>query len=341
MGVNAVTDVSSAASLGPGTPLVVAVDGGGSKTDAVALSLDGHVVALRRGAGSSPHFDGLERAAATVRGLVADVAGDAAVVQADLYLSGLDLDVEIDEFRGAIAGAEWAGPSTVIANDLFALLRAGTDEADAVVVVCGTGVNAAGVRGDGRIVRFPSLGALSGDWGGGSGLGAEALWHAARDVDGRGPHTWLTGAIVESLGLDSLQQLIEDVHFGRRSESSLADLAPLVFEAARRGDAVGTVLVQRQADEIVAFARACLTRLELTGHAVPVVLGGGIVASGEPMLLDAVREDIAAVAPLARIELVDAPPIVGAGLLALERAGAGPDALARARAELAVLHSVE
>lgn len=318
------------------SPVVVAVDGGGSKTDAVALDLDGRVVARRRGAGSSPHFDGLERAAATVRALVAEVAGGAPVVQAELYLSGLDLDVEIDEFRAALAGAGWMDGSTVIANDLFALLRAGTDEPDAVVIVCGTGVNAAGVRGDGRVVRFPSLGSLSGDWGGGSGLGAEVLWHAAREVDGRGPRTWLTGAMLDALGIDSVQRLIEDVHFGRRAEGSLAELAPLVFEAARRGDAVGAALVERQADEIVAFARACLTRLELAERSVPIVLGGGIIAAREPLLLDAIATGIAGFAPGARLEFVDVPPIVGAGLLALERVGASPDALARARAELSV-----
>ncbi|MCM3655951.1 N-acetylglucosamine kinase [Agromyces mediolanus] len=315
--------------------VVVAVDGGGSKTDAIALALDGRVVARRRGGGSSPHFDGLARSVATIDALVGEVSGGAPVAQANLYLSGLDLDREIGEFRAELAGRSWAGPSTIVANDLFALLRAGTDEPDAVVIVCGTGVNAAGVRADGRVVRFPSLGAISGDWGGGSGLGAEALWHAARHADGRGPATWLTGAMLEQLQLDSVQDLIEEVHFGRRQESSLAAVAPLVFEAARRGDAVGAALVARQAEEIVAFARACLTRLDLLGRPVPIVLGGGILAARDRLLLDPIERGIAELAPRATLTIVEDPPIVGAALLALESAGAGEKALARARAALA------
>ncbi|MFK4731221.1 BadF/BadG/BcrA/BcrD ATPase family protein [Agromyces mediolanus] len=315
--------------------VVVAVDGGGSKTDAIALALDGRIVARRRGGGSSPHFDGLARSVATIDALVAEVAGGAAVTQANLYLSGLDLDRELGEFRAELAGRAWAGPSTVVANDLFALLRAGTDEPDAVVIVCGTGVNAAGVRADGRVVRFPSLGAISGDWGGGSGLGAEALWHAARDADGRGPATRLTGAILARLGLGSVQELIEQLHFGQRQESSLAVLAPLVFEAARDGDAVAVALVSRQAEEIVAFARACLTRLDLLDRPVPIVLGGGILAAGDRLLLDPIERGIADLAPLATLAIVERPPIVGAALLALESAGAGEEALARARAALA------
>ena len=39
---------------------------------------------------------------------------------------------------------------------------------------------------DGRTIRYPSLGTISGDWGGGWHLGERALWFAARAADGRG-----------------------------------------------------------------------------------------------------------------------------------------------------------
>ncbi|SIN69096.1 N-acetylglucosamine kinase [Agromyces cerinus] len=311
--------------------VIVAVDGGGSKTDAVALTIEGELVAHERGAGSSPHFEGLGEAVAVVDELVRAVAGEFPVVHAGLYVSGLDLPVEVEQYAASIAGFAWSGSSTVVANDLYAVLRAGTDEPDAVAIVCGTGVNAVGVRADGAEVRFPSLGALSGDWGGGSGIGEQVLWHAARDVDGRGPRTVLTAAIVEQLGAGSVPALIEDLHFGRRDSSELTALAPAVFEAARTGDAVAAGIVDRQAEEIVAFARACVTRLGLADRAVPIVLGGGIVRSGDVRLIGGITSGLAAVAPRARIEILDASPIVGAALLALERAGAGAEALDRAR----------
>ncbi|WP_350347446.1 BadF/BadG/BcrA/BcrD ATPase family protein [Agromyces sp. G08B096] len=321
-----------AAASGALEPVVVGVDGGGSKTDAAALTLDGRIVSRRRGPGSSPHFEGLDASVGVVDALVREVAGEHPVVQADLYLSGIDLPVELAEYRAAIEGRPWVSPSTVIDNDLYALLRAGTDSPDAVVVVCGTGVNAVGVRADGADARFPSLGPLSGDWGGGSGLGEEVLWHAAREVDGRGPRTLLTGMLLEQLRLGSVAELIEDLHFGRRDSAELAVLAPSVFEAARQGDAVAAQLVDRQAEEIVAFARACLTRLDLLDRPVPVVLGGGIVQARDPRLIGGILDRLALDAPLAVVEIFDGPPIVGAGLLALQHAGAAPDALARARA---------
>ncbi len=321
--------------------LVVAVDGGGSKTDAVALSLDGALVAHRRGPGSSPHFEGLGESVAVVDRLVREVAGGRPVAQANLYLSGLDLPIEIERYGAAIAGQEWVSSSTVVDNDLYALLRAGTDASDAVAIVCGTGVNAIGVRADGAVARFPALGGISGDWGGGSGLGEQALWHAARDVDARGPRTALTAAITEALGVASVPALIEDLHFGRRDSSELTGLAPVVFEAARAGDAVAAGLVDRQAEEIVAFARACLVRLDLLDRPVPIVLGGGIIRSGDARLLGGIASRLADLAPAARIEIFESAPIVGAAVLALTAAGAAPAALDRARAAVAEATHVE
>jgi N-acetylglucosamine kinase-like BadF-type ATPase len=310
-------------------PLVVAVDGGGSKTDAVALEFDGTVVARASGPGSSPHFEGLEESVGTIDALVREVIGGRPVAHAAVYLSGLDLPHEVAAFAAAVATHDWAGPSTVVENDLWALLRTGTKSPDAVAVICGTGINAIGVRADGRVVRFAALGPISGDWGGGSGLGEEALWHAARDEDGRGPTTTLRDAVLRGMKVASIAELSEDLHTGRRTTAELAVLAPAVLEAARGGDATAITVIDRQADEIVAFVTASLARLELEGRAVPVVLGGGLIRSGDERLLGGVRRGLAERAPHTEIVVVDDPPIVGAAMLALESAGATTEAVAR------------
>lgn len=313
--------------------VVIALDGGGTKTDAAALTIDGELVEYRRGPSSSPHLDGNEHSYATVDRMVREVAGTNRVAHAGLYLSGVDLPVEFDAYARRVADFDWAS-STTIDNDLVALLRAGTDEPDAVAVVCGTGVNAIGIAAGGAEARFPSLGAISGDWGGGCGLGAEALWHAARAIDGRGPATTLVDGIIELHGAASLSHFIEDLHFGRRGTADLAKLAPVVFDASQAGDPIARTLVDRQADELVAFARAALARLDLLERSVPVVLGGGIARAGDERLFSGIRSGLAEAAPNARIEILDCAPIVGAALLALSEAGASSSALQRARDEV-------
>lgn len=316
--------------------LVLAVDGGGSKTDVVLLDVSGDVVAWERGAGSSPQIDGLDRSVRVIDDLVRRALGNhdpRGLAEVGLYLSGLDLAEEIATFHTAIAPLSWA-EGAVVENDLHALLRAGTDAEDAIAVICGTGMNAIGVRADGAAVRFPALGALSGDWGGGAELGEAVVWHAARAEDGRGPHTALVALLLGATGAPTVASLIEDVHLGRRADQGFAALAPVLFEAAAAGDEIAREVVRRQAEEVVAFVRACVTRLDLTDAEVPVLFGGGVARGRDPFLLQSIRAGLKRHAPSAYLQIVDAPPVLGAALLVLAAAGADQTALDRARAEL-------
>jgi N-acetylglucosamine kinase-like BadF-type ATPase len=314
--------------------VVVAIDGGGSKTDAVALTLDGSVVGRASGPGTSPHFIGVDAAVAQIDQLVREVVGAHPVAQANVYLSGLDLPSEVAIFTEEVAKRNWSGRSTVVDNDLYALLRSGTSDPDAVAVVCGTGINALGRRSDGTVARFAALGTISGDWGGGTGLGEAAIWHAARDADRRGRSTSLTAAVPGAFGLSSVAEVTEGIHLGDIVYGDLALLAPLVFDHADRGDAIAGQLVERQGTEIAIMAISCLERLELLDIEVPVVLGGGILANRHERLWTALESELHARAPKAVITHVTTSPIIGAALLALESAGVNNEALERARIEL-------
>ncbi|WP_299169212.1 N-acetylglucosamine kinase [uncultured Arthrobacter sp.] len=324
-----------------GCPVVIGIDGGGSKTDLAVLSLEGEMVFHARGGGANPQTVGLDESVAVVRALATEaleVSGNRSLLQTSVYLAGMDLPVEIEQFSSAIAEDAWArgadGRRAVVDNDLFALLRAGTDSPDAVAVVCGTGINAVGVRADGRTARFPALGLLSGDWGGGGDLGAAALWHAARSEDGRGPRTSLDRLVPTAYNLGTVREVIEAIHLGRIPARSVADLTPVLFTASTAGDEVAASVIDRQADEIVVLAVTALRRLHLLHVQVPVILGGGVLAANDSRLLTRIELGLEEQAPNAHSHLVTAPPIVGAGLLALEAAGAGTDALTCARREM-------
>jgi N-acetylglucosamine kinase-like BadF-type ATPase len=324
--------------------VLVAVDGGGTKTDVLVLDPDGTVLGRARGKDSCPQVIGLPKAVRRLDRSVTSalveagraVGGPVRVGRAGIFLSGLDLPIEIDELRGALAGLPWveAADGLLVDNDTFALLRAGTPEHQAVAVVCGTGMNCIGRRADGATVRFPAIGAISGDWGGGWELGQQAVWHAARAVDGRGPATTLATLVPAELGRPDMAAVIEDLHRGRLDPGVLPTLAPLLFRAAAAGDPVAGSVVDRQADEIVLLAAAALRRLDLVDDDVPVVLGGGVLAARDPRLVAGIRAGLARVAPRARLEFVTAPPVLGAALLVLEAEGAEAEALARATAAL-------
>jgi N-acetylglucosamine kinase-like BadF-type ATPase len=317
--------------------LIVAVDGGGSKTDVVALRADGSIAGTARGLATNPQVETLPVALSRIDALVEDATGGAPVAHASVYLAGLDLGIEIERFTAAVTALRWAQSGLAVDNDLFALLRTGTESPDAVAVVCGTGINAVGVRGDGATARFPALGTITGDWGGGSGIMLAALWHAARAEDGRGPTTTLAAALPGALGYSNVQAIGEAILLGALPAAELTPLTPLLFDAAAAEDPIAGHLLDRQAEEIATMARVCAERLGLAGPGLPVVLGGGLIRSGERRLLDPVVAELARTLPGAQPVVVSEAPIVGAGLGALTAAGAGPAALRRARPALSAL----
>ncbi|MEP7022269.1 MAG: BadF/BadG/BcrA/BcrD ATPase family protein, partial [Actinomycetota bacterium] len=225
--------------------------------------------------------------------------------------------------------------TTAAVNDTFAVLRAGLDDVGqpwGVAVTCGAGINCVGVDAAGRTATFLALGVITGDWGGGSGLGRAALWHGMRAGDGRGPATTLASAVASHFGLPTVRDVAIAIHLGAISEYELVALAAAVLAAADAADGVAVRLVHRQAEEICLMALAAMRRLELTGLATPVVLGGGLMMARNPLLSAQIAAGIAAGAPRATVCTVDVPPVVGAALLGLDHAGAPPDAEHRLRA---------
>ena len=316
--------------------MIVAVDGGNSKTDLALVGDDGALLALVRGPLSSPHHLGAEGALGVLEGLLEQASREAGVDPradvAGLYLAGIDFPAEVESFRGLVESRGWAG-TVLVGNDTHAALRSGTDAGWGVAVVCGAGINCTGVAPDGREARFPSLGDISGDWGGGLDVGRAAVWAAARSEDGRGPKTSLEHSVPAYFDLTTPYELAQEIHAGRIPYRRAIELAPLVLESAE-DDAVAAEIVQRLAEEIVTMARVSLERLGLTDEPTEVVLGGGLFQSGNGHLLGAVEAGLRAVSPSISVHPPAAPPIAGAALLALDELGASPEAHERARREL-------
>ena len=320
------------------TGTLVAVDGGNSKTDVVVCDTDGRVLARTRGPGTNHQTAGgfdvaLRRLDTLVRAALRQSGLTGPAELAAVYLAGADLPAELATLTAAIDATGWAEKSTVD-NDTLALLRAGTDAADAVAVVCGAGINCVGRAADGRIVRFPALGTLSGDWGGGGDIGLLALWHACRAEDGRGPDTTLSGAVAAHFGLATAADVAAAAHLDPVFTERLGELSPLVFAAATAGDDVARSIVVRQGEEVVAFAGAALRRLGLTRAHATVVLGGGVLRSRDPMLSRVIRDGLAKVAPYAAVTVSTAPPVLGAALLGMATLAAGPSAERQLRSGL-------
>jgi N-acetylglucosamine kinase-like BadF-type ATPase len=326
----------------PEDGLILAVDGGASKSDIALLDGDGHLVSASRCAGSyhlglghNGALESLDKAirVASVKGRI-DPDGKPIAAIGVYCVAGADIAIDDRRITAEIEGRGWTS-KTIVRNDTFAVLRAGTDRGWGVAVVCGTGMNCAGVGPDGRSVRFPSFGELSGDRAHGGGwLGRTALGSAIRARDGRGPHTSLERSVPAYFDMPRPTAVMEAVYVGRLDADRLSELAPLVFKAAADGDRVARQMLDEMSDEIVVTAAAAIRRLHVTTRDVHVVLGGGLFRSRDSRFMSRIRSGIAAIAPRAEVRRLEAPPVLGAALIGLDHIRAGRAAEARLRSTL-------
>jgi len=313
---------------------ILAVDGGASKVDVALIDAEGkvHATVRRRGRfnfglGSNGSLDGLARA-------IREATGGAVAALGVYCLAGADLPIDDRRIASQVEGQGWSR-KTLVRNDTFAVLRAGTDRTWGVAVVCGTGMNCAGLGPDGRFVRFPSFGDLSGDRAHGGGwLGRAALGAAIRARDGRGLRTALESLVPEYFGMTRPTALMEAIYTGRLHSDRLSELSPVAMKAAASGDAVARELIDQMVEEIVVTANAAIRRLRLTRRDVHVVLGGGVLRAMDASLIARITEGIRRAAPAAVIMQLAAPPVLGAALIGLDQVGASEAARSRLRKAL-------
>ncbi len=329
---------------------VLAVDGGNSKADLALVGADGRLLAAARGPSISHQAVGLDAGMANLAALAEGAfaaAGlprslgqiaDSEAPLADLgvfSLAGADYPEDVRLLARGIQEQHLAR-EVVILNDTFGALRAGTQRPWGLVLICGHGINAAGVAPDGRSARFDAVGEYAGDWGGGGGIGHAAISAAIRGRDGRGPRTALERLVPAAFRVASPAALTKAFYLGRIGEERVQDLSPVVFEAAAH-DAVSRQIIDRLADELVAMARALARRLRLTRLDPEVVLAGGVFKTADAAFHARVEQGIRAAVPNAQLIRLAAPPVLGAALLGLDRLAGGtldPRAAARLRTAL-------
>lgn len=308
------------------TRCVLGIDGGGTRTRAVLLSDAGKELARSEGgpalvgpgSATSGVVEALREAA-----LAAIVAAGVRIPVAAIHagLAGAGREGARSEIEGALRRA--FGEEAPAADRITERLNVGTDVESAfqaafgrgagILVISGTGSIAWGRAENGRTARTGGWGSLLGDEGSGFRIGLEALRAAVRSADGRGERTELEGMILEMLGLDSAERLVDWA--GAATKRNIALLAPLVHATARTGDAAAGRIIERANAELERHVVVLLETLGPWSSPPGVALSGGLL-SADGILRKALLEALAAHGCVPLATPVDAP--LGAARLALE-----------------------
>lgn len=310
---------------------LLAIDVGGSTSRATLVDLAGNCLGQGRNRGGNPGSNPPEQAAAAIIAAaevaVAEAPGPLDIKVALLAIAGprnAEMQRRLDE---AFRAMGLSGP-LVLDGDTNAMLPSVTAAMDGYCIFAGTGSGAVRVR-QGEVESVAdAAGYLVGDLGSGFWLGHHAAIAVAAALEGRGPETALTKAVLDVLGIPLTDdrafdgrptplRLFIDTIYNQMRPIELAKFAPQVI--ANPDDPVAAGLLA-QAERYLLEDFRLVFDPAMPG---PVVLGGSVAAHlrGLP---DAVVELVRTAGHVPDVRLAG-DPSVGAAVLALRHQGVRVD----------------
>ena len=289
----------------------IAIDGGGTKTDAVLFDSAGNIITRFVGPGNNPTDLGCDEALKRMIKTL-DAVYSYAPGAVDALFGGVAGTLPNGDIYSDTVRKRYNIRSIRFEDDGYNLISGAFGHADGCGMVCGTG-SSLFVRREGQPLRhIGGKGYLIDTGGSGFELGREAIREALRAVDGRRGSTVLVDLLAGIIGRPIDDGVTPIVHRGGRPY--IASFAKAVFEGRRLGDKACEEIFQRQAALMADLTYAAQTSFDGDFN---VVAGGGIV-SHYPEYFAAIKEKSA---PGAKLVLQYAPPAYGAAVEAMWDAG--------------------
>lgn len=299
--------------------LLIAVDGGGTKTDVVAADLHGNELTSTRVGASNHERLGMSAAADVLVGAIDHLLDELGASSQDvrvavLGLAGIDWASDEPAMVAALRDRGLTLP-VVVVNDSEIVLRAGCLDGWGIVSSAGTESVTAGINRAGRRFRTMAVG-----WG--EPQGARSMVHAAlsavaSEYHRTGPPTRLTGLFLDALEHDSVPRLFEAIT--RRGLDVGPHLAPLLNRATDDGDLVAREILElegaKHADTVVGVA----DHLSMKDEPFDLVTAGSVHDNGGPFRAT-FEQYVLERCPQARLTPLETRPVDGAVLLAVDAA---------------------
>jgi glucosamine kinase len=262
--------------------LVLGADGGGTKTLGILAGLDGKELARRQVGPGNPNVAGVEGAAGNLVDLIVGCCSDGntpveSLGSVVLGLAGagsapirIKLETAIQELL-ARRGIDPL-PLTIVTDARIALEGA-FGGGPGIIVIAGTGSIVLAKTGSGEELMVGGWGRVLGDEGSGYFMGYEALRTLAQELDGRKPRSLLGSLLGERFGWTDREKLVVAVY---QQKYDLPALAPLVCEAADKGDPAARDILERGAMLLAEQVGVCIRALQQS-EGWGVVFVGGLI----------------------------------------------------------------
>jgi N-acetylglucosamine kinase-like BadF-type ATPase len=251
--------------LRDGQRVLIAVDGGGTRTRCAAFDEAGQLQATAE-TGPSNHLvsDG-ERAFASLTEAISAVMTACGAAHHQVHaisagLAGVDAGGEgLLEAQRCLASLGFA--NSIIHADIVTAHAGAFGGEPGVLALAGTGAAFLGVTKDLQHVHGGGWGPVCGDEGSAYWIGRQSLQAAAAAYDGRGPKTALLELICEALELKTFAETLHSIYRSPLQVRLIADLSRVAETAGNAGDHVANGILEQAGDELAAGVEAVVRRM--------------------------------------------------------------------------------
>lgn len=264
---------------------MIAVDAGGTKTESVAYSMDGQVLAEQKAAFGNILIDpelALNHICESIEQLLLQLATDDCNMLV-LGIAGSDskkyeslIQQRLEKFKLPF----------LVTNDAYLAHAAYFKGGNGILTIAGTGAVSIAVNAD-KKAMLGGWGHLLGDEGSGYWLAISAIKQAILqfEVDESSPSS-LIESILAFYQLEKLSEIKNIVYGG--SKADVASLVPTLVILANEGNKEVTTLFEAAALELSALTARAIEKAELT-HAPFVAIKGSILTHIESIQVDFIK----------------------------------------------------
>lgn len=306
------------------------VDGGGTNTRAMLfrapadpdVDLLSGVVGEGRADAANFHRVGVAAATKSIVTAVTQACRQANITPHQIAAAciGLAGVSHPDNHHKMVVAIEQALPALnfTLETDARIALAGATAGKPGIVIIAGTGSIAYGVNKDGEVARAGGWGPTLGDEGSGTYIGRRALEAVMTAYDRRAhEETQLTEKICRFFNVSSPPELPSVIYNPDNNVMpQIAQLSKIVVETAQAGDATAIEILKDAAHELGRAIKAVIEQLEMQQDEFRIGYVGGVFGADD-LILQPLREELAAFAPKAKIAPPIYKPAVGAAKLAM------------------------
>lgn len=267
-------------------PLLVAIDGGGTKTEIILLDAGGDRLDSVILGPSNPNACGIDTACATLKVGIAALTSEKGRPAPCVIYAGIAGALSGDNGKklSVFLASEFPGAAVKVETDIFNVIASAGVGGKCIAVIAGTGSVVYAADGD-TVRRVGGWGWMFDGAGSGFDIGRDAVRAALAAGDGLAERTLLTGLVEAELG-SSAWEAIGELY--KKDREYIASFAKCVFEAAQKGDAAAHAIISSNAERVAQLVRSASAQYACGGK---VVLSGGI-ARNAALFTEALKEKL-------------------------------------------------